>query len=151
LHVGVLVVGSGPRRPVVASRGTTSRTTLVPSAVVSTVSPDPASLPTAFMDRERRSLPQWLTTNRSKLKAATYLAGAAAVTTVGAVYGNDISAAVNSGLHTLWGATLTVLKVVGIAVGVGLALRLIFGGSSRGRRPRTGTFEGSLRGTWRED
>ncbi|MDX3165860.1 hypothetical protein PV516_18920 [Streptomyces scabiei] len=113
-------------------------------------SPDPASLPTAFMERERRTLPPWLTVNRRKLKLAAYLAGAAAVTTTGAVYGDDITAAASSGLHTLWGATLTVLKVVGIVVAGALFLRIVFGGG-RKRQPRTGTFEGSLRGTWRED
>ncbi|QKV98293.1 hypothetical protein HUT19_42005 (plasmid) [Streptomyces sp. NA02950] len=107
-------------------------------------SPDPASLPTAFMERERRTLPQWLTWNRRKLKAATYLAGVAAVTTVGAVYGNDIVDAIDSGLHTLWGATITVLKVVGVVLAGALFLRIVFGGA---RRKRSGGFSG----TWWED
>ncbi|MER6253614.1 hypothetical protein ABT224_19890 [Streptomyces sp. NPDC001584] len=110
----------------------------------STPPPAPAAITT------RRTLPDWLADNSRKAKAATYLAGAAAVTTVGAVYGDAIAAGITAGAGALWAATLTVLKVIGVAAGVGLLLRLTFGGGRR-RRPRTGTFEGVVRGTWRQD
>ncbi|MFJ2752673.1 hypothetical protein [Streptomyces sp. NPDC087297] len=107
----------------------------------------PHPVPTAFT--ERRTLPDWLADNARKVKAATYLAGAAAVTTAGAVYGDAIAAGITAGAGALWSATLTVLKVIGVAAGIGVLLRLTFGG--RRRRPRTGTFEGVVRGTWRQD
>ncbi|MFD5451223.1 hypothetical protein [Streptomyces sp. NPDC127100] len=110
----------------------------------------PAPEPTAAAFTERRTLPQWLTDNRRRLKAGTYLAGATAVTTVGAVYGHDITAAVSAGADAVWSATVTVLKVVGVVVAVGLFARIAFGGG-RNRRPRTGTFEGTIKGTWRQD
>ncbi|MER5302282.1 hypothetical protein ABT039_22870 [Streptomyces lasiicapitis] len=108
-----------------------------------------APIPSAIT--ERRTLPEWLQENRLRLKAATCLAGGAAVTTVGAVYGNDIASGVSAGADALWGATVTVLKftgiVLGIAVGVGLFCRIVFGGGKK--PPRGGTFEGSIKGTWR--
>ncbi|MFD5881065.1 hypothetical protein [Streptomyces yangpuensis] len=110
--------------------------------------PAPAPVPTSIP--ERRTLPDWLTDNRRNLKAAAYLAGAAAVTTAGAVYGDAIAAGITAGTAALWSATVTVLKVIGVAVGLGLLLRVAFGGGRR-RRPRTGTFEGVVKGTWRQD
>ncbi|WP_435245074.1 hypothetical protein [Streptomyces tendae] len=102
--------------------------------------PAPAAVPSAIT--AHRSLPAWITP-----RTIAYGTGAAAVTTVGAVWGADIAASVSAGATALWHATVSVLKVVGICVGGALLLRLIFGG---GRR-RTGTFEGSVRGTWRQD
>lgn len=128
--------------PLAPAAGTNSPRPAAPAA------PAPAPTPAAFT--ERRTLPQWLTDNRSRLKAGTYLAGAAAVTTVGAVYGHEITAAVSAGAAAVWSATVTVLKVVGVVVAVGLFARIAFGGG-RDRRPRTGTFEGSIKGTWRQD
>ncbi|MEV1042318.1 hypothetical protein AB0J01_37750 [Streptomyces sp. NPDC050204] len=114
----------------------TTRVTLAPTEA-------PSTLP------ERRTLPTWLTMNRRKAKTAAYLAGAAGATTIGAVYGNDITAALTAGATALWHATLTVLKYGAIAVGAALFLRIVLGG--RGRCSRTGTFEGSIKGTWRQD
>ncbi|MCZ0984007.1 hypothetical protein O1L60_45415 [Streptomyces diastatochromogenes] len=108
--------------------------------------PHPVPVPSAFA--EHRTLPQWLTSTRAKAKAIAYVTGAAAITTVGAVYGADIAASVSAGATALWHATLTVLKVGGICLAGALVLRVIFGG---GRRRRTGTFEGSIKGTWRQD
>ncbi|MFF2571073.1 hypothetical protein [Streptomyces sp. NPDC058084] len=118
-----------------------------PPVPAAPTAPVPAAAPTAIT--ERRTLPQWLTSNRAKLRAAAYLTGAASVTTIGAVYGSDIAAGVSAGATALWHATLTVLKIGGIVVAAGVFLRIVFGG--RKRRPRTGTFEGSITGTWRQD
>ncbi|MER0443051.1 hypothetical protein ABR738_00420 [Streptomyces sp. Edi4] len=115
------------------------------STAAAAPAPRPAPAPSAFT--ERRALPQWLTSTRAKAKAIAYVTGAAAVTTVGAVYGADIATSVSAGATVLWHATLTVLKVGGICLAGALFLRLVFGG---GRR-RTGTFEGSIKGTWRQD
>ncbi|MFE9466858.1 hypothetical protein ACFYNW_24935 [Streptomyces virginiae] len=84
-----------------------------------------------------------------KLQAATYLAGAATVTAVGVIHGEAIAAGITAGASAVWSATVTVLKVTGLAIGIGLVLRVAFGG--RRRRGRTGTFEGVVRGTWRQD
>ncbi|MFZ3475321.1 hypothetical protein ACODT3_42540 [Streptomyces sp. 4.24] len=111
--------------------------------------PHPAAAPAPTAITARRTLPDWLADNSRNVKAAAYLAGAAAVTTAGAVYGDAIAAGIAAGAGALWSATLTVLKVVGVIAGIGLLLRFTFGG--RSRRPRTGTFEGTLRGTWRQD
>ncbi|MEV5454275.1 hypothetical protein [Streptomyces sp. NPDC052535] len=122
---------------------------LAPAA--DTTPPRPAApAPASAVSTERRTLPQWLTDNRRRLKAGTYVAGAAAVTTVGAVYGHDITTAVSAGAAAVWSATVTVLKIVGVVVLVGVFARIAFGGG-RNRRPRTGTFEGSIKGTWRQD
>ncbi|MFD6534988.1 hypothetical protein [Streptomyces goshikiensis] len=118
-----------------------------PAAASGTPRPAAAPAPTAIT--ARRTLPDWIADNGRNVKAAAYLAGAAAVTTAGAVYGDAIAAGIAAGAGALWSATLTVLKVVGVIAGVGLLLRFTFGG--RSRRPRTGTFEGTLRGTWRQD
>lgn len=130
----------------------------IPFPAISTPVPEPAvarpataavsaGAPTPFV--ERRSLPDWLTANRRRLKAGAYFAGATAVTVVGGVYGNEIAAAVTAGAAAVWAATVTVLKIVGVAVAVGIGLRIAFGGKRGGSR--TGTFEGSMKGTWRQD
>ncbi|MFB7649319.1 hypothetical protein ACFC0S_16325 [Streptomyces sp. NPDC056084] len=116
-----------------------------PAPTAPAPTPRPAPTPSAFA--EHRALPQWLTSTRAKAKAIAYVTGAAAVTTVGAVYGADIATNVSAGATVLWHATLTVLKVGGICLAGALFLRLILGGSRR----RTGTFEGSIKGTWRQD
>ncbi|MEU3399537.1 hypothetical protein [Streptomyces filamentosus] len=118
--------------------------------------PLPFSAPPAGPERSvptgsaaRRTLPEWLSENRRKTKATVYLTAAAAVTTVGTAYGTDIAAGITAGADALWTATITVLKVTGIVVAAALVLRVAFGG--RRRRPRTGTFEGSFKGVWRQD
>lgn len=118
-----------------------------PAAAGTPIPAPTASAPTAIT--ARRTLPDWLADNSRNVKAAAYLAGGAAVTTVGAVYGDAIAAGIAAGAGALWSATVIVLKVVGVIAGIGLLLRFTFGG--RSRRPRTGTFEGTLRGTWRQD
>lgn len=111
-------------------------------ARVAPAAPAPAPAPVPSAITEHRPLPGWITP-----RTIAYGTGAAAVTTVGAVWGNDIAASVSVGATALWHATLTVLKVGGICLGGALILRVIFGG---GRR-RGGTFEGTVRGTWRRD
>ncbi|MEU2453937.1 hypothetical protein ABZ605_28140 [Streptomyces sp. NPDC012765] len=126
---------------------------LVRDAAVAAGTPRPApatvAAPAPTAIATRRTLPEWLADNSRNVKAGAYLAGGAAVTTVGAVYGDAIAAGIAAGAGALWSATLTVLKVVGVIAGIGLLLRFTFGG--RSRRPRTGTFDGTLRGTWRQD
>ncbi|MFF4409835.1 hypothetical protein [Streptomyces sp. NPDC001404] len=94
-------------------------------------------------------LPGWLTGNRRRIKAVAFLTGAAGTATVAGIYGSEIAAGITTAAAAVWSATVTVLKIVGIGLGVGLALRLAFGGGSK--RSRTGTFEGSFKGTWRKD
>lgn len=127
--------------------GTTKVTReVVPLAPTPPPAGSAAPLPTAVT--QQRTLPEWLAANRRKVKATGYLTAAAAVTTVGAVYGTEIAAGVTAGAAALWTATVTVLKVTGVVVAAALVLRVVFGGR---RRPRTGTFEGTFKGTWSQD
>ncbi|WP_431776509.1 hypothetical protein [Streptomyces cucumeris] len=95
----------------------------------------------------RRSLPDWLTANGRKIKAAVYLAGGGAVAAGAAIYGPAIGAGISAAAAGVWAATLTALKVIGIGI-VGLVvLRVLFGG----RRKKSGTFEFSGTGTWKQN
>lgn len=96
---------------------------------------------------ERRSLPDWLTANSRKIKAAVYLAGGGAVAAAAAVYGPAVGAGISAAAAGVWAATVLVLKVVGIALGGLLVLRVLCGG----RRKKSGTFEFSGTGTWKEN
>jgi hypothetical protein len=97
----------------------------------------------------RRSLPDWLTANSRKIKAAVYLAGGGAVAAGAAIYGPAIGAGISAAAAGVWAATVLVLKVVGVIFGSLLVLRVLCGGKSK--KPRTGTFEGTLSGTWKQD
>ncbi|MFJ1662328.1 hypothetical protein [Streptomyces anthocyanicus] len=94
------------------------------------------------------ALPSWLTASRARIKAAAYLGGGTALAALGGVYGPQIASGVTAAAAAAWTATLTVLKIVGIAVLAGVAVRIACGGGKRGR---TGTFEGEVKGTWRND
>ncbi|MEV6421750.1 hypothetical protein [Streptomyces sp. NPDC051662] len=96
----------------------------------------------------RGSLPSWLTANRRRIKAGAYLGAGTALTVAGGVYGPQIASGITTAAAAVWAATLTVLKVVGLAVAIGVAVRIACGGGKRGR---TGTFEGTVKGTWRKD
>ncbi|MEU2076623.1 hypothetical protein [Streptomyces sp. NPDC013489] len=98
-----------------------------------------------------RRLPEWLTANRRKIKAAAYLAGAGTLAAGAAIYGPAIGAGAAAAAAGVWAATLTVLKVVGIAVAAIVGLRVvvwIFGGS---KKKSSGTFRFSGGGTWERD
>ncbi|MFI1189285.1 hypothetical protein [Streptomyces californicus] len=94
------------------------------------------------------ALPSWLNGNRARIKAAAYLSGGTALAAVGGVYGPQIATGVTAAAAAVWTATLTVLKIVGVAVLAGVAVRIACGGGKRGRG---GTFEGEVKGTWRAD
>ncbi|MEV7535404.1 hypothetical protein [Streptomyces hydrogenans] len=94
--------------------------------------------------------PAWLTTNTAKLKAVAYLAGGGLLTASLALYGPAIAAGAAAGAAALWAFVVTALKVVGVFLGGLLVLRVLCSGD-KGKKPRTGTFEGTLSGTWKED
>ncbi|MFE2639392.1 hypothetical protein ACFXKF_32315 [Streptomyces scopuliridis] len=96
----------------------------------------------------RGILPSWLTANRRHIKTGAYLGAGTALAVAGGVYGPQIASGITAAAAAVWAATLTVLKVVGLAVVIGVAVRIACGGSKRGR---TGTFEGTVKGTWRKD
>lgn len=100
-------------------------------------------------DTEQRSLPDWLTANRRKIKAVFYLSGGGAASAGAAIYGPAIGAGISAAAAGVWAATVLVLKVVGVIFGSLLVLRVLCGG--KGKKPRTGTFEGTLSGTWKQD
>ncbi|WP_372412644.1 hypothetical protein [Streptomyces luteireticuli] len=106
--------------------------------------PAPAGQADASPDTDDQGRPDWLAAHRARIRLSAYLTGAGAVTVLGGVYGSDIVGTITAGAAALWAATVTVLKVVAGTVVVGVALRIAFGG-----RKRRGTFEGTVRGTWR--
>ncbi|MDX3025349.1 hypothetical protein [Streptomyces acidiscabies] len=109
----------------------------------------PAGTPARAAEQatERRSLPEWLTANRLKIKAAVYLAGGGAIAAGAAIYGPAIGAGASAAAAGVWAATLTALKVIGVGI-VGLVvLRVLFSG----RRKKSGTFEFSGTGTWKQN
>ncbi|MFD3700686.1 hypothetical protein ACFWUZ_31920 [Streptomyces sp. NPDC058646] len=95
----------------------------------------------------RRSLPDWLTANTRKLKAAVYLAGGGAIAAGAAIYGPAVGAGISAAAAGVWAATLTALKVIGVAVVALVVLRVLVGG----RRKKSGTFTFSGSGTWKEN
>lgn len=97
---------------------------------------------------ERRSLPDWLTANSRKIKAAVYLAGGGAITAAAAIYGPAVGAGISAAAAGVWAATVTALKVIGVVLGGLLVLRVLCGG---GRRKKSGTFEFSGTGTWKQN
>ncbi|MBI0313056.1 hypothetical protein, partial [Streptomyces javensis] len=126
-----------------------SISTPIPEPAVARQTPPP---PASAHASERRSLPDWLTANRRRIKASLYLTATVGATALGVIYGPEIAAGVSAGATAVGRAALTVLKVIGIGVAVGLGLRFAFGGGGgSSKRNRTGTFEGTLKGTWRED
>ncbi|MFJ4343206.1 hypothetical protein [Streptomyces sp. NPDC088915] len=112
----------------------------------------PAAVPAAAAKKAGgpRILPAWLTTNAAKLKAAAYLAGGGALTAGIALYGPAVGAGIGAAAAGLWAFTLTALKVIGVFLGGLLVLRVLCGGG-KDKKPRTGTFEGTLSGTWKQD
>ncbi|SEE59012.1 hypothetical protein SAMN04490357_7676 [Streptomyces misionensis] len=96
----------------------------------------------------RRGLPDWLTANSRKIKAVAYLAGGGAITAGAALYGPAVGAGISAAAAGVWAATVLVLKVVGIFLGGLLVLRVLCGG---GRRKKSGTFEFTGTGTWKEN
>ncbi|GGZ83478.1 hypothetical protein [Streptomyces rubiginosohelvolus] len=113
------------------------------------LAPLPAAAPTIVPTAaaEQRSLPDWLTDNRRKIKAGLYLAGIGGAATAAAVYGPAVGAGISAAAAGVWAATLTVLKVIGIAVGGLLVLKVLCGG----RRKKSGTFTFSGSGTWKQN
>ncbi|MEV3926485.1 MULTISPECIES: hypothetical protein [Actinomycetes] len=109
----------------------------------------PAAAPSAppKAGAERRGLPEWLTDNQRKIKAVFYLSGGGAIAAGTAIYGPAVGAGISAAAAGVWAATLTVLKVVGIAVGGLLVLKVLCGG----RRKKSGTFTFSGSGTWKEN
>ncbi|MFF3843420.1 hypothetical protein [Streptomyces sp. NPDC001930] len=95
-----------------------------------------------------RSLPDWLTSNRRKVKAAFYLSAGGTVAAGAALYGPAVGAGISAAAAGVWAATVLVLKVVGIALGGLLVLRVLCGGKGK---KRSGTFEFSGTGTWKEN
>lgn len=96
---------------------------------------------------ERRSLPDWLTANSRKIKTTVYLAGGGAIAAGAAIYGPAIGAGISAAAAGVWAATLTALKVIGLGIVGLLVLRVLCGG----RRKKSGTFEFSGTGTWKEN
>ncbi|MFH9800493.1 hypothetical protein [Streptomyces virginiae] len=109
----------------------------------------PADLPDATLAKPGR-IPAWAYSARAQKLAATAIAlGTAGA--VAAVYGPAIGAGLTAAAAGVWAAIVTAAKVVGaVALGLGV-LYVLASGGNKPRKPRTGTFEGVVRGTWKED
>ncbi|MCX5278269.1 hypothetical protein [Streptomyces virginiae] len=131
--------------------GTVTRT-FEPVAATGAGAPaaEPADLPDATLAKPGR-IPAWAYSRRAqKLAAAAVALGSAGV--VAAVYGPAIGAGLTAAAAGVWAAIVTAAKVVGaVALGLGVLYVLASSGSNKPRKPRTGTFEGTMRGTWRQD
>ncbi|MFE3995037.1 hypothetical protein ACFXPW_25570 [Streptomyces goshikiensis] len=108
---------------------------------------EPADLPDATLAQPGH-IPAWAYSRRAqKLAAAALALGTAGA--VAAVCGPAIGAGLTAAAAGVWAAIVTAAKVVGaVALGLGVLYVLASSGSSK---PRTGTFEGVVRGTWKED
>ncbi|MFE6086005.1 hypothetical protein [Streptomyces virginiae] len=111
---------------------------------------EPADLPDATLAKPGR-IPAWACSRRAqKLAAAAIALGTAGA--VAAVYGPAIGAGLTAAAAGVWAAIVTAAKVVGaVALGLAVLYVLASSGSNKPRKPRTGTFEGTMRGTWRQD
>jgi hypothetical protein len=104
----------------------------------------------AASDRGQRALPDWVTTNTAKRKAAIAAAGIGAATIIYCLYGDAIGASISHGLHQAWAFAAHVAGVVaGVGVLAGVVYFLLRPAGSR--RPREGWFEGKISGRWGED
>ncbi|AWZ06882.1 hypothetical protein [Streptomyces sp. ICC4] len=77
-----------------------------------------------------------------------YAGAAGAAVTVAAIYGPAIGAGAAAAAAGVWAAVITAAKVLG---SIAFLLGLVYVLAPRKRKPRTGTFEGVLSGTWRQD
>lgn len=123
--------------------GTTVRE-FIPETPAATTAATPAALPDATLDTAPR-VPAWALSARA-VKAYCALVAVGAGVTVAVVYGPAIGAGLTAAAAAVWAAVVTAAKVIGTVVLVlGVAYVLL------PRRRRTGTFEGTVRGTWSQD
>ncbi|MYX18442.1 hypothetical protein GTY67_34400 [Streptomyces sp. SID8374] len=121
---------------------------VVPLAPVPAAGPVGSAAAAAHSPAVRRSLPDWLTGNTRVLKAMVVVGGIGTVAGLAAVYGPAVGAGAAAAAAGLWAATLTILKFVA-AVVVGVVVIGALTGS--GSKKKTGTFEGTIQGTWKQD
>lgn len=120
---------------------------VVPLAPVPLVGPvgNPAAAKRPAADR---SLPDWLTDNTRLLKATVVVGSIGTAASIAAVYGPAIGAGAAAAAAGLWAATLTILKfVAAVVVGVVVIGAL----TTTGSKKKTGTFEGTVQGAWKQD
>ncbi|MFF9638752.1 hypothetical protein ACF1D2_29760 [Streptomyces bacillaris] len=108
----------------------------------------PADTPAAATSPAVRSLPDWLTGNTRALKATVVVGGIGTVAGLAAVYGPAIGAGAAAAAAGLWAATLTILKLVAAVVVGAVVIGAL---TSTGPKKKTGTFEGTIQGTWKQD
>ncbi|MEU8434522.1 hypothetical protein AB0F18_16685 [Streptomyces sp. NPDC029216] len=120
---------------------------VVPLAPIPDFTPSAGPLPAAG----HRNLPDWLTANSRKVKAACYLIGGGSLAALAAIYGPAVGAGAAAAAAGLWAATLTGLKFITAIVVGAVVIGAMAGGKSGSRKPKTGTFEGIVTGTWKQD
>lgn len=120
---------------------------VVPLAPIPAAAPVAGPVPAAGP----RSLPDWLTSNSRKVKAACYLTGGTSLAALAALYGPTVGAGAAAAAAGLWAATLTALKFIAAIVVGAVVIAAMAGGKSGSRKPKTGTFEGTITGTWKQD
>ncbi|MGW7461007.1 hypothetical protein [Streptomyces sp. NPDC054797] len=129
-----------------------TETTHADGSVTRTFEPVPTTpveplLPVAPASAPGRRLPAWTYSTRA-LKAYMYAGATGAVVTGAAIYGPAIGAGAAAAAAGVWAAVVTAAKVVGT---IAFLLGLVYVLAPRKKKPRTGTFEGVLSGTWRQD
>ncbi|MFH8642274.1 hypothetical protein [Streptomyces goshikiensis] len=120
---------------------------VVPLAPIPDFTPSAGPAPIAG----HRDLPDWLTANSRKVKAACYLIGGGSLAALAAIYGPAVGAGAAAAAAGLWAATLTGLKFLAAIVVGAVVIGAMAGGKSGSRKPKTGTFEGTVTGTWKQD
>ncbi|MGW1226613.1 hypothetical protein [Streptomyces sp. NPDC002530] len=121
---------------------------VVPLAPIPAAGPAARTAPAA---PARSSGPDWLTANSRTIKAAAIISTSGVLTVGAALYGPAIGAGAAAAAAGLWAATLTALKFIAVVTVGGVIIGALLSSSKDGAKPRTGTFEGVIRGTWKED
>ncbi|MFF3625413.1 hypothetical protein [Streptomyces sp. NPDC002467] len=128
--------------------GTTVREFIPQAATATPGEPAPAALPDATFPKPGR-IPAWAYSTRA-LKTYCVLVATASTTALAVIYGPAIGAGLTEAAAGVWAAIVTAAKVLG-SIALVLGLAYLFLPKNKNRAPRTGTFEGIVRGTWKED
>lgn len=110
-----------------------------------TATQQPASHP------QNHRLPDWVTTNTAKRKAAIAVIGIGTATIIYSLYGDAIATSVSHGLHQAWAFATHAMAVAATVALIGAGLYFLLRPKGGSRQPRGGWFEGKISGRWGED
>ncbi|MBD2829944.1 hypothetical protein ID875_21520 [Streptomyces globisporus] len=121
---------------------------VVPLAPVPAAGPVPGRTAGSGSPETRRDLPDWLTRNTRAIRAVFAAGSIGTAASLAVIYGPAVGAGAAAAAAGLWAAALTVLKVVAV---VAVAAIVIGAMAPTSRKKATGTFEGTIQGTWKQD